>query len=145
MRVKKATEETLGGGEFGRAIKRDGHGPADGAKAAPVFTASLEDAELRELLERIDAVGRKLTVFPAEALLLQYKKLVAEALRRAVNGLRVRRDMKWRMGDRNFFVIVERTDSLLGELEAAFTREGERVRTHRIMEEIKGCLFSLLF
>jgi hypothetical protein len=49
------------------------------------------------------------------------------------------------MGDRNFFVIVERTDSLLGELEAAFTREGERVRTHRIMEEIKGCLFSLLF
>ena len=72
-----------------------------------MFSASLEDAEIRELLASLDAVGRKLSIFPAEALLQQYRKLVSEALRRAVSGLRVRRDMKWRMGDRNFFVIGE--------------------------------------
>ena len=49
------------------------------------------------------------------------------------------------MGDRNFFVVVEKTDSLLSELETVLAREGERARMHQILEEIKGCLFSLLF
>ncbi|NLM70896.1 MAG: DUF327 family protein [Synergistaceae bacterium] len=144
MRVKKSSKETFTGGEFGKTGKKEG-GHSAGRPVAPVFSASLEDAEIRELLASLDAVGRKLSIFPAEALLQQYRKLVSEALRRAVSGLRVRRDMKWRMGDRNFFVIVEKTDSLLNDLEAALAREGERARMHRILEEIKGCLFSLLF
>ena len=53
--------------------------------------------------------------------------------------------MKWRRGDKNFFVIVEKTDSMLDELESVFAREGERTRMLQLMEEIKGCLFSLLF
>ncbi len=145
MRVKKASKETLSGGEFGKTSKKSGQFPTSQPSTASVFSASLEDAEIRELLERLDIIGRKLSVFPAEALLLQYRKLVAELVRRAVAGLRVRRDMKWRRGDRNFFVIVERTESMLDELEIVFAREGERTRMLQIMEEIKGCLFSLLF
>ncbi len=144
MRVKKPSKETFSGGEFGKTGKRDGLASVE-RPSAPAFSASLEDAELRELLDRLDLIGRKLSVFPAETLLLQYRQLVAEALRRAVSGLRVRRDMKWRMGDRNFFVVVEKTDSLLSELETVLAREGERARMHQILEEIKGCLFSLLF
>lgn len=145
MRVKKTSKETLSGGEFGKTSKKSGQLPTSQPSTASIFSASLEDAEIRELLERLDIIGRKLSVFPAEALLLQYKKLVAELVRRAITGLRVRRDMKWRRGDRNFFVIVERTESMLGELEIVFAREGERTRMLQIMEEIKGCLFSLLF
>ncbi len=145
MRVKKTSKETLAGGEFGKASKRNPHLPSGEPTAPSAFSASLEDAEIRELLERLNLLGKKLSLFPAEALLLQYRKLVAELMRRAVAGLRVRRDMKWRRGDRNFFVIVERTESMLDELDEIFQREGERTKMLQIMEEIKGCLFSLLF
>ena len=145
MRVKKTSKEALSGSEFGKTSKRGGYLPTGEPSIASVFSASLEDAEIHELLERLNLLGRKLSLFPAEALLLQYRQLVAELVRRAVAGLRVRRDMKWRRGDKNFFVIVERTESMIGELEAVFAREGERTKMLQIMEEIKGCLFSLLF
>ena len=114
MRVKKTSKETLSGGEFSKTSKRSGQLPSRESTAS-VFSASLEDAEIRDLLDRLDIIGRKLSIFPAEALLIQYRKLVSELVRRAVAGLRVRRDMKWRRGDKNFFVIVEKTDSMLDE------------------------------
>jgi hypothetical protein len=144
LRVKKTSKETLSGGEFSKTSKRSGQLPSRESTAS-VFSASLEDAEIRDLLDRLDIIGRKLSIFPAEALLIQYRKLVSELVRRAVASLRVRRDMKWRRGDKNFFVIVEKTDSMLDELESVFAREGERTRMLQLMEEIKGCLFSLLF
>ena len=107
------------------------------------FSASLEDAEVKELIGRLGLLGKQLSHFPAEALLFQYRNLVRELLRRAIGGLRIRRDMKWRRTDRNLFVTVERVESVLVELEEAFRREGERTRMLQLMEEVKGCLISL--
>jgi hypothetical protein len=143
LRVKKTSEDTLGGGEFGKTAKR-GVASQGAASGAFSFSTSLEDAEIRELLQRLELLGKQMSVFPAESMLLQYRQLVAELLRRAVNSLRVRRDMKWRRGDRNFFVIVEKTESMLDALDDVFQREGERTKMLQIMEEIKGCLISLL-
>ena len=52
--------------------------------------------------------------------------------------------MKWRRTDRNLYVTVEKVDSALIELEEIFLREGERTKMLKLMEEIKGCLLSIL-
>jgi hypothetical protein len=42
------------------------------------------------------------------------------------------------------FVLIERTESALDELEELILREGDRARVLDLMEEIKGCLISIL-
>ena len=144
MKVKKNAEEKISGGESGFLAKKKWlSAPARGAEPR-IFSQSLEDAETRELIEKLELLGRKMTQFPAESTLLQYRNLVKELLRRALGGLRIRRDMKWRRNDRNLYVTVEKVESILGELEGVFRREGERTRMLQLMEEVKGCLISLL-
>lgn len=144
MKVKKNAEEKISGGESGfLAKKKRLSAPARGAEPR-IFSQSLEDAETRELIEKLELLGGKMTQFPAESTLLQYRNLVKELLRRALGGLRIRRDMKWRRNDRNLYVTVEKVESILGELEGVFRREGERTRMLQLMEEVKGCLISLL-
>ncbi len=43
------------------------------------------------------------------------------------------------------FIFIEKTEGALSELEEGLIREGERTRLLMLMEEIKGCLISLLF
>jgi len=144
LKIKKKAEERISGGESGFQAKKKGLlSPSRESELRP-FSQSLEDAETRELIEKLDIFGRKLTHFPAENTLLQYRNLVKELLRRAITGLRVRRDMKWRRNDRNLFVTVEKVESIMAELEGVFQREGERTRMFQLMEEVKGCLISLL-
>lgn len=143
MKVKKNADERISGGESGLQAKKKGIlSPARGVEPSS-FSQSLEDAQTRELLEKLENLGRKMTQFPAESVLLQYRNLVKELLRRAIGGLRLRRDMKWRRNDRNLFVTVEKTESALEELESVFRREGERTLMLQLMEEVKGCLISL--
>ncbi|MBL3538608.1 DUF327 family protein [Aminivibrio sp.] len=144
MKVKKNADERIPGGDSGFQAKKKGPpSPVRGAEQRP-FSQSLEDAETKELIEKLELLGRKMTRFPAESTLLQYRNLVKELLRRALGGLRIRRDMKWRRNDRNLYVTVEKVESILGELEDVFRKEGERTRMLQLMEEVKGCLISLL-
>ncbi|TDY61777.1 hypothetical protein C8D99_10415 [Aminivibrio pyruvatiphilus] len=144
MKVKKNADERISGGESGFQARKKGlSSPARGTEPRP-FSQSLEDAETMELIEKLELLGRKMTQFPAESTLQQYRNLVKELLRRAIGGLRIRRDMKWRRNDRNLYVTVEKVESILGELEVVFRREGERTRMLQLMEEVKGCLISLL-
>ncbi len=143
MKVKKGDEERTSGGVSGFHTQKRG-GASTAASARPAsFSQSLESAEIKELLERLDAIASRISRFPAERDLLQYRELVRELLRRAVGGLRIKRDMKWRRNDRNLYVTVEKTEAALEELEGVFYREGERTRLLQLMEEVKGCLVSL--
>ena len=145
MRVKGGTDgkvEARGGG--GRE-----HSSHAVPSARPSFGASIEDAmadlEVRELLERLDAIASKLSLFPAERLIVEYKLVVKELLARVVKGFSLKRDLQWRRTSRSTYVIIEKTEAAITELEEAFRQEGGRTRALQLMEEIKGCLISLLF
>ncbi len=144
MKVKKTDEERSSGGISGFISKRRGAAHSGGSAQAVSFSQSLENAEVKELLERLEILAMRMSRYPAEQDLFQYRELVRELLRRAVAGLRIKRDMKWRRNDRNLFVTVEKTEAALEELEGVFHREGERTKLLRLMEEVKGCLVSLL-
>ncbi|MDR2522420.1 MAG: DUF327 family protein [Synergistaceae bacterium] len=125
------------------------HASGQAASVRPSFGAAmgnaLEELEVRALLERLDAVAEKLSTFPAEGLLIEYKFILKELLARAMRGFSLRRDLKWRHTDRNTYVTIEKAEAALSELEQVFSQEGGRVQALRLMEEIKGCLISLLF
>jgi uncharacterized protein YaaR (DUF327 family) len=106
---------------------------------------AMEEIEVRELLERLGSVTAQLSVFPAERLLLEYRVILKELLARAMKGFSLRRDLKWRRTDRGTYVMIEKAESALSELEDVFRQEGGRTRALQLMEEIKGCLISLLF
>jgi uncharacterized protein YaaR (DUF327 family) len=106
---------------------------------------AMEEIEVRELLERLSFVTAQLSHFPAERLLLEYKIILRELLARAMRGFSLRRDLKWRRTDRNTYVMIEKAESALSELEDVFRQESGRTRALQLMEEIKGCLISLLF
>ena len=52
--------------------------------------------------------------------------------------------MRWRKTDRKMYVTIERAGKAMEELEEAFLYEGNRTKALALMEEIKGCLISLL-
>ena len=70
--------------------------------------------------------------------------MLTELLRRAAKGLRIKRDMRWRKTDRKMYITIERAEKAMNELEEAFIYEGNRTKALALMEEIKGCLISLL-
>lgn len=142
MKVKR-------GGE-GKVEHREGGGRRHSASQAmssirPSFDLSMEEIEIRDLLEHLDSIARKLSVFPAERLLIEYKTALRELLTRAMRGFNIRRDLKWRRTDRNLYVTIEKAEAAMEELERVFLQEGGRTRALQLMEEIKGCLISLLF
>jgi uncharacterized protein YaaR (DUF327 family) len=118
------------------------------SRASPSFSVSMEDMteelEIRELLGRLDAAAGKLSVFPAERLFLEYKAIIGELLARAMKDFSLQRDLKWRRTDRSMYITVGKAETALAELEGVFRQEGGRTRALRLMEEIKGCLISLL-
>jgi uncharacterized protein YaaR (DUF327 family) len=81
-------------------------------------------------------------------LLARYKELVRSALSRARDRMKIKREFKWRRTERSMFMVIERAEDALdelSELESALGRESERTRMLELVEEIKGCLISLLF
>ncbi|MCL2010644.1 MAG: DUF327 family protein [Synergistaceae bacterium] len=146
MRVKGGTDGKIEGrgGDSGRH-----HSPQVASTERPSFGASVEEAmsefEVRELLGRLDAVASKLSLFPAERLLLEYRLILKELLARVMKGFNMKRDLKWRRTSRSTYVTVERAEAAMDELEEAFRQESGRTRALQLMEEIKGCLISLLF
>lgn len=141
MRVKRGAEGKVEQGRSGRHHSA----PQAIASVRPSFSHSMEQIEVQELLERLDAIASKLTLFPAERLLQEYRFVLKKLLIRAMEGFNLRRDLQWRRTDRSMYITVEKAESALAELEKIFLQEGSRSRTLQLMEEIKGCLISLLF
>ncbi|MDR1379169.1 MAG: DUF327 family protein [Synergistaceae bacterium] len=146
MKVKRG-EGKVEEGSGGTARR---HSESQGVVAArPPFGVAMnnamEELEVRELLGRLDALVVQLSIFPAERLLLEYRTILKELLTRTMRGFTLRRDLQWRRTSRSTYITVEKVESSLNELEEAFQQEGGRIRALRLMEEIKGCLISLLF
>ena len=146
MRVKGGTDSKVEGRGSGSSRH---HSPQAVSSARPSFGTSIEDAmadlEIRELLDRLDAIASKLSLFPAERLLVEYRLIVKELLARVMKGFSLKRDLQWRRTSRSTYVTIEKTEAALIELEEAFRQESGRTRALQLMEEIKGCLISLLF
>lgn len=118
------------------------------SETARTFEDVAVDVESRALIEELDRIGAELSRFPAAALLERYRELVRAALARVKNGARIKREFKWRRTERSMFMVIERAEDALAELESlgsALDRERERTRLFELMDEIKGCLISLLF
>ena len=108
------------------------------------FEAAMEATELEELLDRLYELSDRLSVFPGGRLIEEYRNVLHELLKRAAKGMRIKRDMRWRKNDRKLYITIERAEKAMEELEEAFIYEGNRTKALAIMEEIKGCLISLL-
>ena len=129
-----------GGGSSGHTAS-----PANAvASSAFSFDAAMESSELEELLDRLYELSDRLSVFPGGRLIEEYRNVLHELLKRAAQGLRIKRDMRWRKTDRKMYVTIERAGKAMEELEEAFLFEGNRTKALALMEEIKGCLISLL-
>ena len=119
--------------------------PASAVSPSPFsFEATMESTELEELLDQLYELSDKLSVFPGGRLIEEYRAVLHELLKRAAQGMRIKRDMRWRKTDRKMYITIERAEKAMDELEEAFMYEGNRTKALAIMEEIKGCLISLL-
>ena len=131
-------------------VEYGGHGGHNTSAAEHVefspfsFEATMEATELEDLLDQLYELSDKLSVFPGSKLLSEYRAVLHELLKRAAKGLRIKRDMRWRKTDRKLYITIEKTEKAMEELEEAFLFEGNRTKALAIMEEIKGCLISLL-
>ncbi|MDR3163963.1 MAG: YaaR family protein [Synergistaceae bacterium] len=131
----------------GQAATRGG--AVSGAHGAEkTFAEVVEDIELQGMITELDEIGAALSRYPTSALLRRYRELVKMALSRIKNSMHIRREFKWRRTERSMFMVIERADSALAELEtleSAIERERDRTRMFSLIDEIKGCLISLLF
>ena len=108
------------------------------------FDSAMISAELEELLDRLYELSDKLSVYPGGKLITEYRSVLHELLKRASQGYRIKRDMRWRKTDRKMYITIERVNKAMDELEEAFMYEGDKTKALSLMEEIKGCLISLL-
>ncbi len=131
--------------EYGSSHTGSHTAPANAiASSAFSFESAMESTELEDLLDQLYELSDRLTVFPGGRLIEEYRNVLTELLRRAAKGLRIKRDMRWRKTDRKLYVTIERVEKAMDELEEAFAYEGNRTKALALMEEIKGCLISLL-
>jgi uncharacterized protein YaaR (DUF327 family) len=115
--------------------------------ASQSFSDVADDLESRAIMDELEAIGASLSRYPTSVLLGKYKELVRMALGRVKDGMRIKREFKWRRTERSMYMVIERTEEALGELEeleSALDRERERTRMFSLIDEIKGCLISLL-
>lgn len=109
------------------------------------FDRTVHTVEIEALLKELDEVGSRLSRVPSTIIMARYRELVKQLLDQAMRGFLLRRDLRWRRTERRAFVVVEQTEEWLQELEDVLLRENQRTKALRLMEDIKGCLISLLF
>ena len=143
------------GTKAGEAVRHSGgaKGGAVGAVAGAgamesSFADVVDDMETRQLLAELDDLGSQMTRYPTSALISRYRELVRMVLQKVRNGMQIRRDFKWRRTERSMFITIERTEGLLDELTElgdVLGREADRTKMLSLIDEIKGCLISLIF
>lgn len=142
MKVDKTSRERSGGLNWPiRGEER--HGPL--SLKTESFDKTVYIVEVESLLNELDEVGNRLSRVPSLVVLGQYRELIRQLLDRALKGVRLKKDLRWRRTERKAFVVVEQTEAWLKELEDVLFRENQRTRALKLMEDIKGCLISLLF
>ncbi len=141
MKINRASRDRSGGVGLPIREEKRGHGRVPPSS----FDRTVHTVEIEALLRELDEVGSKLSRVPSTIVLSRYRELVKQLLDQALKGFLLRRDLRWRRTERRAFVVVEQTEEWLQELEDVLLRENERTKALRLMEDIKGCLISLLF
>lgn len=103
----------------------------------------MEGQEVQLLLSEMDEIAEQLFRFPSRKLLQHYRLLTGKIMYLAEQKYHINRKFNWKRGGNTVMVTIEKTESLLDELEVILTREGERTRLYEVLEEIKGCVISL--
>ena len=109
------------------------------------FNEVVEDVETQRLISELDSVGSMLTQHPTTALMSRYRQLVGMALEKVKNASQLKREFKWKRTERAMYITIARTEEALEELDEAIMKEADRVKVLALIDEIKGCLISLLF
>jgi uncharacterized protein YaaR (DUF327 family) len=141
--AKNKTGEATTHAASGRGAGITVTGASQGQRAT--FAEVAWDMEASQLIAELDEIGAQLSRFPTSVLLGKYRDLVRMVLERVKSGMRIKREFKWRRTERSMFLTIERTEEAMDELDAVLSREGDRMRMLSLMDEIKGCLISLLF
>ncbi len=142
MKINRASRERSGGLDLPiRGEERRSPSPS----RMESFDRAVYTVEVEALLNELDEVGSRLSRVPSLIILSRYRELVRQLLDQALKGVRLRKDLRWRRTERKAFVVVEQTEAWLQELEDVLFRENRRTKALKLMEDIKGCLFSLLF
>ncbi|EHM09929.1 hypothetical protein TheveDRAFT_0780 [Thermanaerovibrio velox DSM 12556] len=105
---------------------------------------AMEEVERARLIEEIRSLGDSLSKHPSVSVLQRYRHLIGLAIGMVRSTMALKRDYKWRRSERTLYVLIERTENALAELEAVLAGEGDRSRVLDLVEEIKGCLISIL-
>jgi uncharacterized protein YaaR (DUF327 family) len=108
------------------------------------FLEAMEEVERARLIEEIRSLGDSLSKHPSVSALQRYRHLIGLAIGMVRSTMALKRDYKWRRSERTLYVLIERTENALAELEAVLAGEGDRSRVLDLVEEIKGCLISIL-
>ena len=108
------------------------------------FEAVFSTSEIEILLQEVESLSRQLFCFPSKTLLAKYRESVQMVLYKAEEKLKLRKDYKWRRTNRSVYITIEKTEKFLDEIEAVLTRAGERNRLSKLLDEVKGCLISLM-
>lgn len=122
--------------------RRDPVGATSGVESGR-FEDRFASVEVMSLLEELEELSDQLIRFPSQLLLSRYKGLVKTLLQMAVEGMRIKKELRWKRSERTLLLAVEKANSALDSLEKAILRESERVEILKLVEEIKGCLISL--
>ncbi|SMG10758.1 DUF327 family protein [Dethiosulfovibrio salsuginis] len=141
MKIERTSRDRSGG--IGLPLKDDKRGPSRSVGGS--FDKAVQTVEIEALLKELDDIGSKLSRVPSRVVLARYRELVKQLLDQALKGFLLRRDLRWRRTERRAFVVVEQTEEWLQELEDVLLRENQRTKALKLMEDIKGCLISLLF
>ncbi len=108
------------------------------------FDAVFSNSEIEVLLQEVDHLSRQLFLFPSKTLLAKYRDAVRLLLFKAEERLKLRKDYKWRRTNRSVYITIEKTEALLDEIEVVLTKAGERSLLSKLLDEVKGCLISLM-
>lgn len=108
------------------------------------FDSVFSNSEVEVLLQEVDHLSRQLFLFPSKTLLGKYRETVRLLLFKAEERLKLRKDYKWRRTNRSVYITIEKTEALLDEIEEVLTKAGERSLLSKLLDEVKGCLISLM-
>jgi hypothetical protein len=112
--------------------------------SSKTFDSVFSSSEIEVLLQEVDTLSRQLFLFPSKTLLAKYREAVCLLLFKAEERFKLRKDYKWRRTNRSVYITIEKTEALLDEIEAVLVKAGERSRLSKLLDEVKGCLISLM-
>jgi len=100
--------------------------------------------EINEMLRELDDVGMMLSRFPSKDLINRYKSLVRRIVSMILENMRVKREFGFSSRSNKMFTLIEKAEKSVAELEEALEKEREKMAILNLIEEVKGCLISLL-